>query len=281
MTPEVPAAFAEIAAEPAGRQAAPRCDVQVPAGGSHLAAAVAAAQTGDRLCLAPGDHQGGVVIDKSITLLGTAGAAATRIVGHSRSAALRVDDDGLAVRLEGLTLTGGHAEAGGGLAIYGRGKVQIADCVFSANHAGQYGGGGLYARAGLLQVERTRFEANHARQGGGVFLDQALRAELSRVVFAGNQASHAGHLRVSEGVELLVKNSQLGAMQADDGVAVAVSGTRSRQPRITLQFCEVAEGALRNGPEIPGAMVVQNSKLPASWKQVQGVTDAGSNQFRP
>lgn len=280
MAPELPPAVAESPAGAAAKKPTQRCDVQVPAGGDHFAAAVAAAHTGDRLCLAPGDHQGGVVIDKSITILGTAGAATTRILGDSRSAALRVDDDGLGVRIEGVTLTGGTAEAGGGLAVYGRGKVQVADCVFVANHAGQYGGGGLYARAGLLQVERTRFEANHARQGGGVFLDQALRAEFSRVVFVNNQASHAGHLRITEGVELVVKNSQFAAMQAEDGAAVHVSGTRSRQPDVKLHFCEVQEGQLRNGPEIPGALTLQNSKVPASWKQ-PGVVDAGGNQFRP
>lgn len=287
MATELPPAVAELPAEEAARHgkppaaAAPRCDVQVPAGGDHFAAAVANARTGDRLCLAAGDHMGGVSIDKSLVVIGTAGAAATRIVGNSRAAALRVDEDGLSVRIEGVTLSQGHAEAGGGLAVYGRGKVQVADCVFSANHAGQYGGGGLYARAGLLQVERTRFEGNDARQGGGVFLDQALRAELTRVTFEANRATHAGHLRVTEGVELTVKNSQFGGFEASDGVAVHVSGTRSRKPDVRLQFCEVASGALQNGADIPGAITLQNSKVPNTWKQVSGVVDAGGNTFRP
>ena len=49
-------------------------DINVPAGGAHLAEAIAAAQSGDRLFLASGTHAGQVVINKALTLEGEDGA---------------------------------------------------------------------------------------------------------------------------------------------------------------------------------------------------------------
>lgn len=283
MTPDLPPAVApEAEAGPASSKGhRPRCDIRVEAGGDHLAAALASAHTGDRLCLAPGDHVAGLAIDKSVILIGTGGAAVTRLVGTSRDSTLRIEEDGLAVRLEGLTLSGGHADAGGGLAIMGRGKVHIADCIFADNHADHYGGGGLYARGGLLMVERTQFTANHGGQGGAVFLDQALRAEFSRCVFSGNVARSGSALRVSEGVELTVKTSQFQDPAEQGGSAVHVSGTKSRRAEVQLHYCDVAAGALLNGPDIAGQVSVHNCKLPASWQTVPGLQDGGGNTFKP
>jgi hypothetical protein len=286
MTPDLPPAVASEAAESAGGSVGskthrPRCDIRVEAGGDHLAAALASAHTGDRLCLAPGDHVAGLAIDKSVILIGTGGAAVTRLVGTNRDSTLRIEEDGLAVRLEGLTLTGGHADAGGGLAIMGRGKVHIADCVFADNHADHYGGGGLYARGGLLMVERTQFNANHGGQGGAVFLDQALRAEFSRCVFAGNVARSGSALRVAEGVELTVKTSQFQDPAVPNGSVLHVSGTKSRRAEVQMHYCDVAAGALLNGPDIAGQVTVHNCKLPALWQTATGLQDGGGNTFRP
>ncbi|MBM4343950.1 MAG: right-handed parallel beta-helix repeat-containing protein [Deltaproteobacteria bacterium] len=252
------------------------CDVQVPSGGAGLAEAVAKATTGARLCLAAGEHRGGLLLDKSVTLVGDSGAV---VVGSGRGPVLRVDDDGLAVRLEGLTLRGGVSDAGGGFAIFGRGKVTIDNCTFSRNKAGMAGGGGLYARGGLLVVENTTFDGNEGRQGGAVFLDQALKAEFKRCTFAHNRGEVGGALRASEGVEVALKACTLADNTGGDGAAVKVSGTKSRKATVAFDHCQVADGALVNGPEIPGNVSARGCTLPASWKTA-GLDDRGGNSFK-
>lgn len=252
------------------------CDVQVPAGGRGLADALAKATTGARLCLASGEHQGGLALDKSVTLVGDAGAA---IVGTGRGAVLRIEDDGLAVRLEGLTVRGGVADAGGGLAIHGRGKVAIENCTFLGNKAGRTGGGALYARGGLLTVENTTFDGNTGRQGGAVFLDQALKAEFKRCTFAHNRGELGGALRAAEGIEVALKACTLTDNVGGDGAAVKVSGTKSRKATVSFDHCLVSDGALVNGPEIPGNVSARGSTLPASWKAA-GLEDRGTNTFK-
>ncbi len=252
------------------------CDVRVAAGGNALADALAKATTGARLCLAAGDHQGGLALDKSVTLIGDKGAA---IVGTGRGSVLRIEDDGHAIRLEGLTLRGGVADAGGGLAIHGRGKVAIDNCTFAGNKAGMAGGGGLYARGGLLVVENTTFESNSGRQGGAVFLDQALKAEFKRCTFAHNRGDLGGALRASEGIEVALKACTFTDNVGGDGAAVKVSGTKSRKPTVHFDHCQIADGALVNGPEIPGNVSARGCTAPASWKAA-GVEDRGSNTFK-
>ncbi|MFZ4579670.1 MAG: hypothetical protein ACOYOB_14865 [Myxococcota bacterium] len=257
--------------------------IEVAAGGTALAQAVEAAPAGARLCLAAGEHAGGLSLPRSITLVGAEGAEKTVLKGDGRGAVLRVDEDGLAIHLEGLTLTGGVADAGGGLSVFGRGKVVVHDCVFTNNRAGMVGGGGLYAREGLLTVLRSTFRDNQGRQGGAVYLDCVVRAELQRCTFQTNEAESGGALRVTEAVELEVKASTFAGNRSTAGQdgTLRASGTRSRAPQVELSHCDVADGGVVNGPEIPAQIRLKNSKVPVSWRSVAGVADHGGNAFRP
>ena len=256
------------------------CDgIVVPAGGDALQQALAAAAAGARLCLEPGVHTGGLTLEKSVILVGTGGAAHTTIRGPGRFGVLRIDRDGLLVRLEGLTIEGGVADAGGGLAVRGRGKVTIVDCVVRDNKAGMAGGGGIYARYGLLTVERTRFDGNVGRQGGAVLLDTA-KAEFTRCTFANNSADVAGAVRVTEGVDVQFKGCEFRLNTAlGRGSTLWVSGIKSMEPKVEFHSSE-ADGELDNGPEIPGTIRIQSSKVPTAWRTTQGVRDGGGNTWR-
>ncbi|MEM7224325.1 MAG: nitrous oxide reductase family maturation protein NosD [Pseudomonadota bacterium] len=81
--------------------AGPAAAAEVKPGGGALARAVAAAAPGDTLRLAPGDHVGGIVIDKALSLVGQPGA---RIVGSGEGRVLTFDAPGILLR--GLTVTG-------------------------------------------------------------------------------------------------------------------------------------------------------------------------------
>lgn len=73
----------------------------VPAGGDALREAIRAAEGGDVLRLAPGTHQGPVVVDRSLTLDGGGHAA---VVGIGEGSVITVDAADVAVI--GLTVTG-------------------------------------------------------------------------------------------------------------------------------------------------------------------------------
>ena len=83
---------------PTGLSAA---EMRVAPGGAALATALVRAAAGDRLILAVGDHEGGVVVDKRLTLEGEPGA---RIVGPGRGHVLTLDAPGITVT--GLEITG-------------------------------------------------------------------------------------------------------------------------------------------------------------------------------
>lgn len=250
------------------------CDIHIAAGGTALADAVAQAPSGARLCLEPGEHLGGLVLGRSITLHGVQGADKTVLKATGHTPVLRVDDDGLAIRIEGLTLQGGDADAGGGLRIGGRGKVQIVDCRFHANGAGMIGGGGVYANLGLLSIERSAFDANQGRQGGALFLDGVVHAELTRCTFEGNKAEAGGGVRIAEAAKASFKACTFKDNHAGtEANALLVSGTRSRVPHVTFDHCTVHDGSIGNGPEIPGEVRIKTSQVPSSWRGVPGVTD--------
>ncbi|MCG8358334.1 MAG: nitrous oxide reductase family maturation protein NosD [Kiloniellales bacterium] len=71
------------------------------ASGDSLVKAMARAESGDTLRLAPGDHPGPIVIDKPLTLLGESGA---RIVGSGSGSVVTIDAPDTTLR--GLTITG-------------------------------------------------------------------------------------------------------------------------------------------------------------------------------
>ena len=123
--------------------------------GDALVRAVAAAEPGDILCLAPGDHPGGIVIDKAITVIGQPGA---RIVGPGQGRVVTLDAPGIV--LSGLTITGS------GL------KLETED-------SGVF----VTKRATDARIEGNRFEDNLI----GVYLKGATDAVVKDNVIRGRQ----------------------------------------------------------------------------------------------
>ena len=93
-------AVAGLAALLAGAQAM-AAEQRVEPGDDNLARALAAAAPGDVLRLTPGDHRGGLVIGKTVSLLGEPGA---RILGPGRGHVVLLDAP--QIELRGLAITG-------------------------------------------------------------------------------------------------------------------------------------------------------------------------------
>jgi hypothetical protein len=159
------------------------------------------------------------------TLGGNGQTQALQVSGHvlikgAGSGATRVDATALGdrafdvlsgdVKLQGLTISGGHATMGGAILIQS-GKVDITKCVFSANVAagvdGSDGdGGAIYLTAGSLRVATSSFNGNQAvgspsvagsgraagfGVGGALYLNDQTTANLYKDNFTANSAMGA------------------------------------------------------------------------------------------
>lgn len=247
-----------------------------------LVKAIMEAKDGDILCLGPGEYEGGFEISKSITIKGTNGADTTIIKGTNRGPVIRIEEDGLNVRLEGITLSGGVAESGGGIAIRGMGNVQIKNCVIRDNRAGYYGGGGLFAKAGFLEVENTLFEGNEGNQGGAVLLDGAMKAIFRGCTFKVNKGERGGALRIREGVIVRFEKCRFLDNHCDTSAEVLFAdGSTTRSPEISFSDCDIIDGRF----EFPQTglqpkVKIEKSRVPLYFKGMKGLTDGGDNQYQ-
>lgn len=130
-----------------------------------------------------------LVISSDVLIDGPGPDHLTLDANHA-SRVLFVEDD-VTADVQGVTITGGSANGGGG--IYVRGKLTVLDSVITANDASGIGGGifcesgeltiddcrvsentsserggGLGGHYGVINVSNSRISDNHARYGGGI-----------------------------------------------------------------------------------------------------------------
>ena len=148
-----------------------------------IAKAVSAAASGDTIHIASGNYYENLLIDKSLTLIGTNGAATTTVNGSQTNTVFYIKAAAV-VDLEGLTITNGvgfyvgSVPHGGGVSIDASCVVTISNCVVTANSAAQSGaynwngyGGGIYTHKATLTITSTTISNNRAYGGGGIFND--------------------------------------------------------------------------------------------------------------
>jgi hypothetical protein len=148
---------------------------------STVAAAVAAASDGDKIVVGPGTYSGGFTIDKNVALVGS-GSRSTTIAG---GAPVIVIGTSRVVTINGVTITGGSSEFGGGIRTSG--SLTLRESVVRGNSA-ELGGGIL--SSGSLQIKDSVISGNSAFFGGGLFNDGT--SVLSDSVISGNRAAFAG-----------------------------------------------------------------------------------------
>lgn len=208
--------------------------------GEPLARAVAA---GGTIVLGPGVHEGPLVIGASVVLTGEPGAI---IDGGGRGPVVLIGADDVAVVLEGLELRGGHAEAGGGVAVVGYADVTLRGCTVRHNRArGRASGpssglgGGVYAARGAVRLEGCTFSDNAAGAGSDVCATGVAEVRV-------RQGSFAGDLAAREGATLLIEDARvLGRVDA--------RGTTTRAPTVRLRGADV-RGSVVNDPSLPAVL---------------------------
>ncbi|MCC5787733.1 MAG: hypothetical protein JJU33_13655 [Phycisphaerales bacterium] len=142
--------------------------IRVPADAPTIGAAVALAESGDTVLVAPGVYAERVeIVGKAIRLVGEDGAAETVIDAGGSGVALLLDGD---TEVSGFTITGAansqSTNDGSGIAVVGGAPV-VRDSVISGNSGLE--GGGVRVDHAAVTLERVTLEGNQAASGGGIF----------------------------------------------------------------------------------------------------------------
>jgi hypothetical protein len=162
--------------------------LRVPDDFPTVAQAVAAVCSSSVITVAAGTYRGTIdASGKAISLIGEAGAAQTVLEGDGTGSVLVLGDSSGEALLSGFTVTGGHAELGGGL--HCTGSCTIEDSVFEGNSA-SYGGGVALVGASL-SVASCHFEGNTADEGAGLFIESS-SGSVSDTSFSSQIAARGG-----------------------------------------------------------------------------------------
>jgi predicted outer membrane repeat protein len=176
-----------------------------PCPGVTLQDCVAAAADGDMIVLAQGVYTESVVLNKAIDLTG-AGAGAT-LQGPGGVRVMEISTPGT-MTVRNLTIAGGAAGSGGGIAIVAGAAVTLSNVTLQENFAQVGGGlwtdgplliqdsrvlsnastgdgGGIYASVGLV-IRGTEFVNNTGENGGGAY--SLRRADVVSSSFLMNRA---------------------------------------------------------------------------------------------
>lgn len=195
------------------------------------------------IVLAAGVHRAPLVVECDVTLRGEPGAV---LDAQRGGAAISVMVDGLAIKLEGLTLRGGAGEAGGGLQLTGWSEVSCVGVTFEDNEARlSHGGvgGGAFVLRGMLTVEDCTFRRNEAGVGSDLAVWGASRAVVRGGFFAGDVSCR-------EGAELTMVGSHVTGR-------LELRGTTTRVPRVVLKGARI-DGGVHNDLNNPAALSVED-----------------------
>jgi hypothetical protein len=215
--------------------------LRVPEDGD-LAAALALAQPGDTVLVAPGTWPAGVALTSGVTLRADGPPGSAVLDGQGLRACVRVQDAAPGTRLEGFRLVQGVGEAetgatlGGALRVSG-GRLEVRDCTFESSRADL--GGGTAASAAVIRFERCSWLGTRANFGGG-HLQAGGQLELADCDFTGTSASGpgggGGGVCVTAGGRATVLDVRVRAATADadgagmrfDNCVASVSGSLLR-----------------------------------------------------
>ncbi len=144
--------------------------VVAPDGGtpfSTLSGAVAAAPPGSIIRIRPGIYRETIVIDKSLSLVGTDAGQGVRLDGEGRRPVIRVQS-AVTCRFENLVLHDGIDLSGGGALLSNGAVADFINCTFHDNTARKDGGAVLLRDAGTwVEFVGCHFQRNRAGGNAG------------------------------------------------------------------------------------------------------------------
>lgn len=187
---------------------------RVPSRYKTIQRAIDAASPGDTVLVGPGTYKENLILRKTVSLIGTAGAAKTIIDAAGKESALRCEQVDSTATIRGFTFKNGVGLHGGGVLLsssfpsvvgnvftqdsakYGGGLCAlwsnsvIKNNKFVGNKASY--GGAIYTMFIRPEIDSNLVENNRAQLGGGIFLAKSSAAQVRGNVIVGNRAERGG-----------------------------------------------------------------------------------------
>jgi hypothetical protein len=232
---------------------------------TSIAAALAAAKAGDTIAVGPGTYAGGLVVDKSIKLIG-AGANQTivhRGGGDTGGSVVQVAA-GTVAAISRVTLEGGITTNGGGLRVLDGGSLILDAVIIRQNIAES--GGAIYNQ-GRLSAIAVAILDNTAFVGGGIVNEADL--SLTRSDVSLNRAIIAGAPEAATGGGIVNRRSgrlTLGSTVVSGNVAMGAGGGIHNAGQALLQGSAVS----KNTADLDGAGILNLGQIAIGDGTVNG-----------
>jgi len=239
-------------------------EINVPGEYPTLQMAISASLPGDVIQLGRGRHSDSFLqLRDSVTIRGDRDNPAEYIIDAGSSGYVFRAEGVADVRLEGLTITGGHADgpssysASGGGIFVSRSSVTIERVIFRSNRA-ESSGGGVRAAYSEVELIDCEFRDCHAVKGGGaVDLSYDSDARVTGTSFEGNRAAWGGAVSARTGSSCLFDSCEFLGNSTLPPQDLGGAFFADHAARVTFRYCVLAGNSSRQGgaARLTGALV--------------------------
>jgi len=177
---------------------------------------------------------------------------------------LYVGADGAAVKLEGISLTGGKAANGGNLAMAQKSEVTLDRATLTGGKA-TANGGNVYAGGGMLGIQSGTIEGGNAATGGNIYVDSSAAVTQSNGTVTGGKATaNGGNLYIGSGASYILQGGAVenGVITRDGAANIDARGT------LTVSGGRITGGVRVDGQGQPVATSAQKINVFAYRAQV-------------
>ena len=180
----------------------------VPADAPTIQAGIDSASYCDTVIVACGTYyEHDIAMKPGVTLRSETGLPECVTIDAQEGGSVIVNDHCGGVVIEGLSITGGLAQKGGGIHISSSHDVRIVNCRIYGDSA-YYSAGGVYGYAGTVSLEGcVLFDNSCPLYGGAMSCNSTNITTLTDCTLFGNANEEAGGLWCNSNVQVFVENS--------------------------------------------------------------------------
>jgi hypothetical protein len=210
----------------------------------HIATAISRAAVSGVITVAPGTYVESLALDKSLTIQGRNGAAASTIIKASGAGigTAVVIYPATTVTLADVTISNGNALStnyGYGGGVFNEGALTMQRCIVTNNHADYSGGGVVNYVDATMVLEDTSIANNTADQAAGVENDGTMTINRC-AVYSNVAVGAAGGIGNTDSLSIV--NSTIGFNQAAQGGGLYNSMGRTALTNVTISANSATDG---------------------------------------